>query len=369
LEDVIRNFVSALVGGVAPVVLGFPDSVCESADSFGRNESLCLEEVGVQYIEASSAAKSEHKGGVLGLDLGLAGSDEQVSLRVAKLLIDSRAIFVSANNVSVDVEVSGQQNQLALREGSLGLDEVDGGGYLGHPDVEGIEDLLLSGVVVYCIKLEVEEVEGLVQFELYLCVLNTIRIRRHIVHGKSAVVSSSDGEARQDQLTTVSGEAFGDGGEGQGVVGQANRGGVLDEFQFPSIIFGHVNFLETDHVIRTKALSDSLVPHISHREVVGEVKGLGEVKSGQDVSVERQNVGCLSGIGGSAVSEASSVVSRVKSGGIEDLGCCDGSLHVGEMEEFVRSQSSEFQVNSEGLALWEIVALNDVAISFSEAER
>ena len=62
-------------------------------------------------------------------------------------------------------------------------------------------------------------------------------------------------------------------------------------------------------------------------------------------------------------------MSRVKSGGIEDMGSFDGSLHVGEMEEFVRSQSSEFQVNSEGLALWEIVALNDVAISFSEAER
>ena len=251
LEDVIRNLVCALVGGVAPVVLGFPDSVCESADSLGSNESLCFEEVGVQNIEASSAAKSEHKGGVLRLDLGLAGSDEQVSLRVVELFVNSGAILVNASNVSVDVEVSGQQNQLTLREGSLGLDEVDGGGYLGHPDVEGLEELFLSGVVLYSLELEVEKVEGLVQFELYLCVLNTNRIGRKIVHSESAEVSGDDGEARQDQLTTVSGEAFGNSGDGQGVIGKANRGGVFDEFQFPSIIFGHVNFLETDHVIRS----------------------------------------------------------------------------------------------------------------------
>jgi len=117
-----------------------------------------------------------------------------------------------------------------LGEGSFGLDEVDGGGYLGHPDVEGIEELLLSGVVLYSLKLDVEEVEGLVQSELYLCVLDTIRIRRHIVHGKSSEVSSNDGEARQDQLTTVSAEAFGDGGDGQGVVGQANNGSVFYKF-------------------------------------------------------------------------------------------------------------------------------------------
>ena len=173
VEDVIRNLVSALVGGVAPVILGFPDSVNEVADSLGGNESLCLEEVGVQSIEVSSGAKSEHKGGVLVHDLGLAGSEEQVSIRGVELLIDSGAVLVNASNVSVDIEVSGQQNQLALGEGSLGLDEVDGGGYLGHPDVEGHEELLLGGVVLYTFKLGVEEVEGLVQSELYLCILNT----------------------------------------------------------------------------------------------------------------------------------------------------------------------------------------------------